>query len=320
MQLLSKLRRHHNERSQALIALTSASILWGITTPVLKWSLGESSPVFLFAFYRFLFAGVIFFILARPSVRIQKQHIPILVASLFVGTSIHIILAFYGIRLSTAMNASFIATASPFLTLLAGFFILREKLKSNLIIGGILGFLGMLFLIFGPMSSGDLSNTQVLGNALLILSILCWIGYEVVGKKYLFPYYSVRTITFYAFLIGCLSTLPFALKDIPTSYIYFSNPQFLIGVVFTAIFSSVLAFSMWQWGVSKIEVSRVGFFIYLDPITSSILAIFLLGESFTPSIIIGTIFVLFGLYVAEQKAHLLHIHLFHHYRGRKLRT
>ena len=198
MQLLSNLRRHHNQRSQALIALTSASILWRITTPVLKWSLGESSPVFLFAFYRFLIAGIIFFILARPAVKIQKKHIPVLVASLFVGTSIHIILAFYGIRLSTAMNASFISTASPFLTLLAGFIILREKLKSNLIIGGILGFFGMLFLIFGPMSSGDLSNAQVLGNALLILSILCWIGYEVVGKKYLFPHYSVRTITFYA--------------------------------------------------------------------------------------------------------------------------
>jgi len=319
MQLLSQIRSRHNQHSQALIALTIASILWGITTPVLKWSLDGVSP-FFFAFMRFSIAGVIFYVIARPPLRIQKKHIPILLIALLVGTSLHIILAFYGIRMTTALNASFISMGSPFLTLMAGFVVFREKVRRNLIIGGILGLLGMLALVLGPLSQHNQSSTYIMGNIILSISIVLWIVYEIIAKKYLFPFYSIRTITFYAFLIGMLSVLPFAYKDIVAFSLSSVEPKFIIGVFFTAIFSSVLAFSMWQWGVSKIEVSRVGFFIYLDPVTSSLLAIFLLGESFTPSIIIGTVFVLGGLYVAERKAHFPHIHLFHHYRGRKLRT
>lgn len=319
MQLLSRLARHHNERSQALIALTIASILWGITTPVLKWSLEGVSP-FFFAFTRFLLAGVIFYIVARPPLRIQKRHIAILVGSLFIGTSLHIIFAFYGIKMTTALNASFISMSGPFLTLLAGFLLLREKLRKNLIIGGILGLVGVLFLVIGPFSDGNLPPTHILGNILLSLSIILWIIYEIIAKKYLFPHYSVRTITFYAFVIGLFSVLPFAYNDITNLTMSIFTPKLVFGIVFTSIFSSVIAFSLWQWGVSKIEVSRVGFFIYLDPVTASIIAIFLLGEAFTPSIILGTLFVLAGLYIAEKKIHFPHIHLFHHYRGRKLES
>lgn len=319
MQLLSRITRHHNERSQALLALTIASILWGITTPVLKWSL-EGTPPFLFAFLRFLIAGVVFYAIARPTLKIQKNHIWILIISLFLGTSVHIMLAFYGIRLTTALNASFISMGSPFLTLVAGSLILREKMRKNLILGGLLGLVGMLFLVIGPFSDGNLPSTHIAGNLLLSMSIGLWIVYEIIAKKYLFPHYSVSTITFYAFVIGLVSVFPFAFGDLLKASSSLFTTKLIIGILFTSIFSSVFAFSLWQWGVSKIEVSRVGFFIYLDPVTSSILAIVLLGETFTPSIIFGTLFVLGGLYIAEKKIHFPHIHLFHHYRGKKLRT
>lgn len=315
MQLLSRITHHHNQRSQALLALTIASILWGITTPVLKWSL-DGTPPFFFAFLRFLIAGVVFYIIARPSLRIQRKHILILIVSLFLGTSVHIMLAFYGIRMTTALNASFISMGSPFLTLIAGFLVFREKMKKNLLIGGLVGLAGMLFLVIGPFSDGNLPSTHILGNILLSLSIIIWIVYEIIAKKYLFPHYSVRTITFYAFVIGFISVIPFAFNDIASMSLATFTPKLIFGVVFTAIFSSIFAFSFWQWGVSKIEVSRVGFFIYLDPVTASVIAIFLLKETFTPSIILGTLFVLVGLYIAEKKIHFPHIHLFQHYRGK----
>jgi len=67
-----------------------------------------------------------------------------------------------------------------------------------------------------------------------------------------------------------------------------------------------------MWGLSKLEVSRVGFFVYLDPVIATAAAFFMLKETITIPFLLGAAFIFFGLYIAETTIHWPHFHLTGH--------
>ena len=103
-------------------------------------------------------------------------------------------------------------------------------------------------------------------------------------------------------------------NQLPTREIM-ATPNFYLGVPFGIIFTSVLAYSLWLWGLSKLPVSRVGFFIYLDPVIAGVVAFFLLREVVEIPVLVGALFILSSLYFAESK-HPYH-HLFHVFKKRE---
>jgi drug/metabolite transporter (DMT)-like permease len=71
-----------------------------------------------------------------------------------------------------------------------------------------------------------------------------------------------------------------------------------------------LAFGLWQFGISKVSETNVGFFLYISPIVTTLIAITFLGEHVTAEFLIGSLLIVIGLLVAE--AHLHHKRPHHH--------
>jgi len=298
------------DKKKALLALSITSLVWGASTPIMKWAL-LVTPVFVLAFLRFFVAALLLLFL-RPNLHIQKKDIwKIILAALF-GTSINISLLFIGLNLSTAINAAAIAAIVPLLTLLSSALFFNEKMTKNLLVGALLGLFGIFVILLEPIIDGGFS-AGVLGNALLILAALSWVVYELLGKS-LSKKYSSITIVFYTFLLGGLTFIPFAFNDLFTVIPKIYNlPQFYIGAGFGILLSSILAYIFWQWGLSKLTVSRAGFFLYLNPIVATIVAFFLLQEVITPTFVIGALLVFGGLYVGEGGLRYFpEFHLFSH--------
>lgn len=289
-----------DEHKRAILALTLASILWGATPAVMKLTLA-TIPVFSLGFIRFGTAALLMlpFILRSRSLKIANQDVPLVIASGVTGVVIHIPLFFFGLTLTSALNAGLFVAAIPIFTILAAHLFLKELLTRKLLIGAFLGALGIGVIIGQDLLKVTLSP---LGDLLILFSTISFVAYEIVSKK-LLSRYQPLVLTFYTFAIGALVFLPFAyseLMDQPNWPLMVSD-QAVLGVLYGIFFSSFAAYSLWQWGLAKLEASRVGFFLYLDPIVATVTAVVLLSEQITPPFIIGAVLIFVGLFVAEQK-------------------
>jgi len=300
---------HIPEKREALLALTLAAMIWGANAPISKWTL-QFISVETLAFIRFYFAFILFYLIFRPNLKVKKKDIPLMFLCGFIGISLHIPFLYIGLTLTGAINAAIIASSIPILSLFFSSFFLKEKISRKFVIGGMVGLFGVIFIVLEPIFEEGLSK-DLLGNVFLLGSAITFIIYEVISKKLTKRNYHAKTITTYSYLIGLVTFLPFYLIDITQNGIYFMNSQALRGIFFILFFSSLVAIPLWQWGISKLEVSRVGFFLYLDPVVAFIVAFFLLGEIISHPMIIGAILIFVGLYVAENTLHFPHFHLYH---------
>lgn len=301
------------EKKEALLALTASSILWGLSAPIMKLLLAVT-PLFLLAFLRFFIASIIF-LLFRPNLRLERKDIPRIAFAAIINISIHIPLFFYGLSLTSVINATMIAAAGPLFTLFLAKEFLKEDVKKNMLIGGFIGLGGFAIVFLNPLITNGFS-ISLLGNALLFLSTLSWIYYEILLKK-MHKKYDAKTLTFYTFFIGSIPLLPFALPSFHLIPELLKLPVFLFGIIWGILITSLLAFFLWQWGLARLSLSRVGFFSYVDPIVATVAAIIILEETLTYHFVVGALLIFIGLYVAEATIHYPHFHLYHaHMRKR----
>ena len=68
-----------------------------------------------------------------------------------------------------------------------------------------------------------------------------------------------------------------------------------------AVFSSVVAYSAYTYGLKKIEASETSVFTYLQPLFAIPIAVIFLGEKLTIYLIIGAILITLGVFVCESR-------------------
>ncbi len=296
---------------RAMLAVGTAAIIWGATGSVMKLGL-LSVPVFSLAFIRFGSASLILFLLLHKKLSVEKKDLPFLFLMGLIGITFHISLFFWGLTFTTALNTGVITATAPIFTAFFAYLFLKEKIKKRLIAGAILGILGVGIIIGKDIAKNGFYLSPF-GDLLILLATLTFIFYELLIKR-LFAKYDSFVITFYVFAFGTLGFLPF------TIYEFLAKPNWLaqisttgyIAIVYGILFSSLTAYSLWQWGLSKIPVSQVGVFSYLDPITATITAVLLLSEKITIPFVIGAVFIFIGLFIAEAHLHTHKMHRLKH--------
>ena len=290
-----------------ILALLSASLIWGATAPIMKWTFQEVPP-FTVAFLRFAVASLLIIPFVAKSLKIEKKDFGKILAAALLGTTINIIFFFLGLKLTLAINAALIIATIPIFTVLAAAVFLKEKLELKFFFSigvaaiGLVLILGPPILTFGP--------NHLIGGLFLIIATLSWVGFEVLSKK-LFLKYKPVTVTSYSIIIGTVTFLPLFVLDL-----LFIDPgwparislQGITGIAYGTLFSSIVAYFSWQWGLSKLAATEAGFFFYLNPISAVLVSIILLGEKVSPLFIAGSTLIAVSLILAEykRKTHPLH--------------
>lgn len=289
-----------NSKKLAILALITASIIWGINGPVMKLTL-QSVPIFSLAFIRFFFASLILFPFIYKKLHINLKDLPIFILCAGLGVTFNITFFFWGLTLTTALNSGIIVSTTPMFTLIFAAIFLKEKITKGLIIGSIIGILGIGIIVSQDILKNGIALSPI-GDFLILLATLAFIFYEILSKKFLKNYHPL-TIIFYAFAIGGVSFLPAAVFEFTKNPGWINNlPSTSIwGIIFGTLFSSIGAYSLWQWGLSKIDESRAGFFFYLDPMASTVAAVILLSEKITQPFVLGAILIFLGLLFAEGR-------------------
>lgn len=294
-------------RKKAILALIFANIIWGAASPIFKWSLQNIGP-FTLAFLRFSLASLLIFPFCIHKLTFKLKDLPNIFLVSFFGITLNISFFFLGLERAPAINAPMIASSGPIFLILTSILFLKEKPKKKIIKGTIISLLGVILIILEPLLETGLDGS-VLGNLFFLIATFGAVGHAITSKKLLDKYQAI-TVTFWSFIIGSLTFLPFFLNEA-------KNPCFLanlgfqgfIGIIFGAILSSALAYFLYEWGMQKIQACEVGIFTYIDPVVAILVAMPLLHEMVTPVYILGSLLVFTGIFISEGR---IHYHPFHH--------
>ena len=284
-------------RPIAYLFLLLNTALWGFSAPIIKHSLLYTSPS-LFLFYRFLFAAIIFlpiFLVFRSKNKQPVNHLHTVFVAL-LGTPLCLLLYFYGINQTSAIEASILESSSPIFTVLMCLIFLKEKLEPKEKKGLIIAIIGTFLIILEPLfiNKGSV-QLSLQGNLLIVLGNVVWTAFLLLSKKLkTHPVY----LTFYSFLIS----IPFFFLVHSSQKLTFTlNPQSLPGILFMSIGGSIIAFWAYQEGQKRIEASEAAIFTYLKPAFAIPLSILWLKEAFSPVAFIATVLIIVGVYVSEKR-------------------
>lgn len=229
---------------------------------------------------------------------VKVEHLPrLFLAALFMA-GLNIALFYQGMKRTTAIDASVIDLSIPLISVVVAWWFLKEKVFAINLVGILLGFLGGVIVIGLPLIFlGNFSGITLFGDLLIVLSSISFVIGSLLFKKML-NIYPPLILTAVTFIFAAL------IFFVPALVEYIVNPGWIgkisilgiMGLVYIVFLSSISAYFLLLWGLSKIELSHANLFQYLEPAVAASLAVPLLGERISFSFIVGTVLVALGVY------------------------
>lgn len=292
-------------RRLAYLALFVNALIWGVAFPIIKPALDYITPM-QYLYFRFLVAGVfslpiflVYWIKSRPKL---SYSIKVLLIELF-GMAFPLWMLYEGLSRTSALEASLIGSTGPIFVVLGGIIFLHERENRREWQGLALSLLGSLILVAEPLLTGSHLDTPTStgGNLYIMGYNIIYTMYVIIAKKQ----YRTHPPVFYGSLTylgtACIYALILMHKHalLPISAL-FTTPHVLFPVVYMAIPGSILAFGLYLYAQSKIEVSEANLFTYLNGVIAIPAAFFLLGEVPSLITIIATLIIASGVIRAEM--------------------
>lgn len=297
-------------------AIFLAHLIWAVNFLVAKVTLTEIPPMSL-GFLRFLLAGLLllpFLLTHSKPQKIRAADIPNLFILGALMSTFHIALFYLGITKTSVSSASTLTATIPVLSVTASWIFLKEKIYTVNLVGILLGLIGVISIIGLPLLNfTNPSDWQtLLGNLLILLSVITWIAGSLFSKK-LSATYSALTLTAVIFLVGTVTFIIPALNEYATNPLWVRQLSLIgiLGLVYISFASSVSAYFLFEWGLSKLGVIKTSLFQYTEPVFAIVLAVLILGEQLRVSLVVGAILVGVGVYLGtlgksehhQHKAH-----------------
>jgi drug/metabolite transporter (DMT)-like permease len=278
------------------LAMIATTVIWGFNFTVVKQTLHEMLPM-VFVSLRFALAAAFVIAILHFNGENLRFHREDLVKLLFlgvVGNTLHQTLFTQGIARTTASNSSLISATNPiFVTVLSA--LLRLEDVSALVGAGVLlSFLGTSMLIGFGSSSLSFTDGTLLGNLLTLGSAFCWSFYTLAARR-MMRRYSPLKITSLTMLVGS----PFLLL-ISSGELAGQNWQGIswygwLGLGYAFLFSSVIAYIIWNTSVNACGNARTAVYANLVPLVAVAVSWFALGERLVLWQGIGAVITLVGV-------------------------
>lgn len=298
-------------RSKSYLLLLIATLIWGVAGPVIKYTESFISPL-VFLLYRLAISSVIGFVALSATKHHNwpkkfDQKLGIFVYC-FLSTTVALGLLFLGYDKTSAITASVLNALYPVLVAIVGMLFLHEHITRRENIGMGIALLGTAVVTAEPFINGGMtSSSTLLGNLLVVASILVGVLVSVMTKKLLRHPINPASLTHLSFIIGFLTLAPIVLLQTPVTEIIrqiIAAPwQAHLGVIYMALLSGTVAYTLWNIGQKTIEIGESSLLTYIYPVITLPLSIFWLHEPITPYLVIGAVVITIGVIIAERKQH-----------------
>jgi drug/metabolite transporter (DMT)-like permease len=276
------------------------AVFWSGVFPAVNIVL-RSMGVFTSVFVRFaLAAAILLAVMYWRDGRLRRlspREFVHVVALGILGIAVYNSLFTWGLTLVEASRAALIVPTNPAFTALFAALFLRERFGAARAAGVALSVLGALWVL----SRGDLRTLAALdfgtGEWILVLCIFMWSAYTLLGRL------AMSTLTPMAFTAYVMLA-----GSIPLAVPAWLEPGTLGGVTwqgwvalaYLVVFGTLLPFLWFNEGVKALGAARASQFINLVPPLAVAESILILGEPFDPSLLVGALLVVAGLYLTNR--------------------
>ncbi|MCI2283946.1 EamA family transporter [Colwellia sp. MSW7] len=268
--------------SKGIIAIVIASFLWGTTGTAASYA-HQVSALGIGAFSTGI-GGILLFVAARKKIQIDLSCLfsrPMVI--LFGSACVAIYpLAFYSaMRFSGVAIGTVVSIASaPFFAVLLERLISKKSVSIKWVVSFIIGVLGIVLLVMGRShENSTLANAmlQNIGVMLGLLAGLAYAGYSWAAKHLIEKGVHSQSAVAVQFGIASCCLIP---------SLWFTGDNILATVtnasvvVYMAIAPMFLGYLLFGFGLKVIDASRATLITLIEPLVATLLAIFIVGESF----------------------------------------
>ena len=288
-----------NTKSFRYLLILLAVIFWGTSFVATKTLLTEIKPVTIIILRlitaSFLLTFIAIYTKRNFSLNL-KSHGWIFILALVAV--FHLWIQVTGLQFTTAANTGWIIGTAPVFMAVMGLIFFKEKITALAFGGIILAIFGLLMLI----GKGDVTSIGLIenkGDLLVLGSAFTWGVYSMVNKKISLTYSPLMTIL-YLFLMMAVIIIPFNIsRETLSSVVNLSMTGWAM-VLFLGLFCSGIAYVIWAQALRDMESSKVGAFLYLEPLITVIAAWFFLREEITLLMIISGLLITLGVIIVNR--------------------
>lgn len=285
-----------------ILLLCIMTILFGLSFIATKFAL-HGLGIFQVVFFRHLLA--LFFLTLilwrhRQKFYIAKTDLKHFLLLTFIEPVTYFIFETIGIRYSTPSNVSIIIATIPIFSLLFARWILREKTHGWALFGIFFSLLGVYLIVTSTVES-YLAPRPFLGNMFTVGAAISAGLYNVLCRR-LSQTYSPWTITFYQSLVASIVFLPLALYQFFLSPDIQLNTEIIFSVVYLAVGSSIIAYFILNYSLSRLPTQQVAIFANLVPVVTVFASWIIYQEFLVRQQFLGAVLVLLGIYLTYLRS------------------
>jgi drug/metabolite transporter (DMT)-like permease len=277
-------------RSGALLTLVLANALWAGTYSAGKIALRDLSPVELNA-VRFSLATLMLLpVLVRGWRHIPKDRSSLLKLGQLVllGFVLNKAFEYFGLALSTASDVALLIATESIFTALLSWTILRERVTRTGVAALVVGLTGAYLIVergFLP-NLGTAGSTRVVGDLLVVFSLLMESGYTVSGKATLgtLPPLLLTSVSIAGSLFVWLPAGAMAVAQRGWPHV---SPVGWLAVLYMAAIATVTGYWLWFRGLTRLDASVAAPTLFIQPLLGAALAIWLLHDVLTWATLLG---------------------------------
>lgn len=215
------------------------------------------------------------------------------------GGSLYFLTENSAMNYTTTTNTSIIVSLCPlFASAIIGAFYKTERLNRWQTVGTVMAALGVIMVV---MNGHFVLHLSPLGDVLAFGACMCWAFYSLliipVSKRY-----PTVFITRKVFFYGLLSMIPYIMlhPDLNIQLVI-NKPTLLANLLFLGCVASMLCYVAWNWALKRLGAVVATNYVYLNPVTTIVFAWMVLNEQITIWFIIGTVLILYGMYLVNTK-------------------
>jgi len=288
--------------SVLLVAALAHQIFGGGTFVFARYVLLQTDP-FVVAFLRYILSASILCLIAhrmgkrpgaRPISTEDKRKIIILGLVIIIFNQTFYL---FGQKLTSAGHGSLLFATTPIFVYLMAMKRLGETWSRMKGLGILLAVVGSAVIVFEKGMRFDFEFLK--GDTIIMVAVVAWAYYTVWGKPMVEKYGAFR-VTAYSLASGTVVYFPFGLYRFIVADLSQINLYGWLSILYVAILTSVVSYSIWYWLLKYMEASRLSVITNFQPVVAGILGFYILGESLSFPFVIGGLIILAGVTITQK--------------------
>lgn len=288
-------------RLGAYIAFAAICVIWGTTFVAIRIAI-ETIPTMLVSGLRFLGAGLmLLFIAALIGARFPRraEEWRAQIVSGILMSAIANTLVVYSEHVLTSGLAALLAAMIPIWMALMESATGLSSLNGRKIFGLALGFGGVGLLVAPAIASPDLSLPFFLAVGAMQLNCICWNTGSLYSRRH--PASSdPMANAVVQMLSGGVVITSIALISGETPALTMLSVRSTLALVYLAVFGSVIAYTAYNYALSKLSPGKVSSYAYVNPLVAVIVGAVVLDETVTLRMISAMAIILAGVAVIQR--------------------